>query len=105
MNAFLPIIIFSHIFSGEYKNKNMTVTARMETKGVWGVRFQLDLFPDQKNADYPCVIRLTGKTKDGQALTGEIPYVIRMRGAKESLEKARIEITEVEADLAVGEEG
>lgn len=88
-----------------FRNGKKTVTARMENKGVWGVRFSMDLFPDQKNADYPCVIRLTGKTKDGQELKSEIPYVIRMRGAKEGIEKARIEITEVKADLSVGEEG
>jgi hypothetical protein len=88
-----------------FKNGRKTVTARMETKGVWGVRFAMDLFPDQKNGDYPCVIRLTGKDMDGKELAAEIPYVIRMRGAKEGVEKARAEITEVKAELSVGEEG
>ena len=88
-----------------FRNQKMKVTARMEGKGVWGVRFSLDLLPDQKNADYPCVIRLSGKTKNGEDLTTEIPYVIRMRGAKEALEKALIDITGVQADLAVGADG
>ena len=88
-----------------FRPGKMTMTAQQETTGIWRVRFSLDLFPNQKNADYPCVIRLTGKNKEGKELVTEIPYTIRMRGATESIEKARIEITDVRADLNTGEEG
>ena len=88
-----------------FKPGKMTAAAKMETNGLWGVRFTLDLYPDQKNADYPCVIRLTGKDRDGKELAAEIPYTIRMRGAKEGIEKAAIEVAEVKADLTVGEDG
>lgn len=88
-----------------FKPGKMTAAAKMETNGLWGVRFTLDLYPDQKNADYPCVIRLTGMDLDGKELAAEIPYTIRMRGAKEGIEKAAIEVAEVKADLAVGEDG
>ena len=88
-----------------FKGGKSTVAARAEAGGVWGVRFGMELLPDQKNADYPCVIRVKGKDKNGNALSTEIPYVIRMRGAKEGIEKARIGITEVQAELSVGEEG
>ncbi len=88
-----------------FKDGKRTVSARMEAQGIWGVRFALELLSDPKNADYPCVIRLSGKDRDGKALSAEIPYVIRMRGAKESLEKPRIEITDVGAELSVGEDG
>ena len=88
-----------------FKGTVMPVTVRPETAGIWGVRITADLLQDLKNADYPCTVRLTGKDKDGNALNAEIPYVIRMRGAKEAIEKARIGIAEVQADLSVGEEG
>ena len=88
-----------------FKPQVMTVQANEETKGLWGVRFALSVFPDQKNADYPCTIRLTGKDKDGNALSTEIAYVVKFRGAKESIEKAAIAVTEVQSDLSVGEEG
>ena len=87
-----------------FKSGKKTVKARMESKGVWGVRFAFDLYPEQKNADYPCVIRLTGKDREGKALVSEIPYTIRMRGAKENLEKVCVEVTDVQAELSVGEE-
>ena len=88
-----------------FKSGKKTVTARMEIKDTWGVRFTMELFPDQKNADYPCTVRLAGKDKDGKDLAAEIPYVIRIRGAKEGIEKAAIDITDVQAELSVGEDG
>ena len=88
-----------------FKPGRRTVTARAEAKGIWGVRFTFDLYPDQKNADYPCVIRLTGKDAEGNALSTEIPYTLRMRGAKEGIEKARIDVSAVQAELSVGEDG
>ena len=88
-----------------FKGGKKTVTARMETQGVWGVRFTMDLFPEQKNADYPCVIRLSGRDREGKDLAADIPYVIRMRGAKENLETPRVEITDLQANLSVGEDG
>ena len=88
-----------------FKPQVMTVQATEETKGLWGVRFALSVFPELKNADYPCTIRLSGKDKDGNALSTEIPYVVKFRGAKEGIEKAAIAVTEVQSDLSVGEEG
>ena len=88
-----------------FKPSKMTSTAREETKGVWGVRFTLEMYPDQKNADYACTIRLTGKDRDGNPLAAEIPYTLRIRGAKENAEKSRIEAVVKEAELSVGERG
>ena len=88
-----------------FKTQNMKVEAREEEKGLWGVRFSLAMFPGQKNADYPCTIRVTGTDRKGETLTLEYPYTVSIRGAKESLEKPRILITDVQADLNVGEEG
>ena len=88
-----------------FKAQAMAVEAKEEAEGVWGVRFALSLLPNQKNADYPCTVRVTGKDQAGNALSAEIPYTVRIRGYKESLEKARMSVTEVRADLSVGEEG
>lgn len=90
-----------------FKPQAMTVDAREEelNKGNWAVRFTLLLLPDQKNADYPCVIRLTGKDREGNTLTAEIPYTVKIRGCKENLEKPRVTIENVQAELSVGEEG
>lgn len=88
-----------------FKGGDLTVSAREEQKGVWGVRLSPAVFSSPKNADYPCVIRLSGKDAKGSPVTGEIPYTIRVRGATASVEKVRLEIREVQADLSVGEEG
>ena len=90
-----------------FKPQAMIAEGREETnaKGVRGVRFSLALLPDQKNADYPCVIRITGKDQSGRELITELPYTVQIRGNKENLEKPRVGIAGLEADLSVGEEG
>ena len=44
-----------------FKGGDLTASARMEEKGIWGVRLSPAIFASPKNADYPCVIRLSGK--------------------------------------------
>ena len=88
-----------------FKSGDLTFSAWEDQKGLWGVRLSPAILPSPKNADYPCVIRLSGKDANGNPVTGEIPYTIRVRGASASVEKVRLEIREVQADLSVGEEG
>ena len=90
-----------------FKAQSMTVQGREDekVKGLWDVRFSLTVLPDRKNADYSCVIRLTGKDAEGRELKTDIPYVIEFRGSKEEIEKTRISVDEVQADLSVGENG
>ena len=88
-----------------FRPQTTKVTAREETSGVWGVRFSLAVFDDRKNGDYPCVIRLKGKDREGKEISEEIPYTVRIRGCKEDAEKARIQVSEVSAALNVGERG
>lgn len=88
-----------------FKAQAMSVEAREEERGLWAVRFSLNLLPDQKNADYPCTVRITGRDKEMNALSLDYPLTVEIRGAKESLEKPRIAVTGVRADLSVGEEG
>ena len=88
-----------------FRGGDLTCTARQEIKGVWGIRFSPAIFSSPKNADYPCVIRLAGKDAKGNPVTGEIPYTIQVRGATAGIEKVRIEVKDIQADLSVGEEG
>lgn len=88
-----------------FKAQAMTVQGREEEKGLWEIRFTLSLLSDRKNSDFPCVIRLNGKDAAGKDLTMDIPYVIQFRGAKEEIEKARISVDDVQAELSVGETG
>ena len=88
-----------------FRGGDFTSVARVEAKGVWGVRLSPAIFASPKNADYPCIIRLTGKDAAGNPLTADIPYTVRVRGATAAVEKVRIEVKDVQADLSVGEEG
>ena len=65
----------------------------------------LSLVPRRAEVTPGGTIRLTGQDAEGKELVTEIPYTVRMRGAKEGVEKAAIEIESVTADLTVGEEG
>lgn len=88
-----------------FRGGDLTAVARMEEQGVWGVRLSPAIFSSPKNADYPCVIRLTGKDAAGNPLTADIPYTVRVRGATAAIEKVRIDVKDIQADLSVGEEG
>ena len=89
-----------------FKSQDMTVEAHEdEETGIWEVRFTLSMLSNLKNADYPCVIRVTAKGRDGQEQSLDIPYTVRVRGNEETLEKPRISISDVQADLSVGEDG
>ena len=90
-----------------FKSQNMTVEAREEDDGtgIWEVHFTLSMLSDLKNADYPCVIRVTAKSMAGQEQSLEIPYTVRVRGNEKALEKPRISVSDVQAELFVGEEG
>ena len=89
-----------------FKSQDMTVEAHEdEETGIWEVRFTLSMLSNLKNADYPCVIRVTATGRDGQEQSLGIPYTVRVRGNEEALEKPRISISDVQADLSVGEDG
>ena len=91
--------------STPFRRQSMVVSGMKEEPGVWTVRFSLGLLADPKNADYPCIIRLAGKTADGRERITDLPYTVRIRGCKENAEKTQLRVGSVEADLAVGEEG
>lgn len=89
-----------------FKSQDMTVEGHVdEETGIWEVRFTLSMLSNLKNADYPCVIRVTARSVAGKEESLEIPYTVRVRGNEEALEKSRISISDVQAELSVGEPG
>ena len=88
-----------------FRTRQITCQAWEEENDVWGVRFNVPVFADVRNADYDCVIRVTGQDAQGNALNAEFPYTIRVRGNTENAEKVRMDITGVEGELSVGENG
>ncbi len=88
-----------------FKPQTMSVKTQRADSGVYAVRLNLELYPDRKNGDYPCVIRITGYAKSGKLLKTEIPYTIRIRDGLPTKETLRMRIHEVETNLNVGEDG
>ena len=87
--------------------KPQTMTAGMTwvESGLWAARFSLKCHSDRVNGDYPCTIRVTGIDADGYELTTDIPYILHIRDGKTNTETARIEITDNDTALNVGEDG
>ena len=79
-------------------------TQRVED-GLWAVRFNLNLFSDRMNGDYPCTVRISGADADGRELTTDLPTVIHIRDGQTNTEPAQISISENTSSLNVGEDG
>ena len=88
-----------------FKPQTMSVKTQRSESGIYAVRLPLELYADRNNGDYACTIRITGKTKSGDALSMEMPYTVRIRDGQPSREVMRIQITDVITDLKVGEDG
>ena len=88
-----------------FKSQDMTVEAVEEEEHVWGIRFGLSMLAEPKNGDYPCEIHITARNRAGQEQKLDILQTVRVRNGTELLEKSRIDVTGVEADLHVGENG
>ncbi len=88
-----------------FKPQTMYVKTQRGENGVYAVRLDLKMYADRRNGDYPCVIRITGKTEAGKALAAEIPCTLRVRDGLPSKEILRMAINDVETDLNVGEDG
>ncbi len=88
-----------------FKLQTMSVKTQRTEGGVYAVRLPLELYADRNNGDYACTIRITGKTKSGDALSMEMPYTIRIRDGQPSREVMRVQITDMITDLKVGEDG
>lgn len=88
-----------------FKPQAMSVkTQRSETR-LYAVRLNLELYADRENGDYACTLRITGKTRQGNALQTDFPYILRIRDGMPNTEIKRIEISNVQSDFTVGEDG
>ena len=98
-------IIMADAALSPFKPQTMSVKTQRSESGIYAVRLSLELYADRTNGDYACTIRMTGKTKSGDALSMEMPYTIRIRDGQPSREVMRMQITNVVTDLKVGEDG
>ena len=98
-------IIMADAALSPFKPQTMSVKTQRSESGIYAVRLSLELYADRTNGDYACIIRITGKTKSGDALCMEIPYTVRIRDGHPSREVMRMQITDVVTDLKVGEGG
>ena len=88
-----------------FKPQTMFIKTQRSESGVYAVRLNLELYSDRKNGDYACTIRVTGKTRQGNALQTDFPYTIQIRDGAPNTEVKRMEISDVESDFTVGEDG
>ncbi len=74
-------------------------------KGLYAVKLTLKLLSGRMNGDYSGVVRVEGVDEDGQALWEEFPVVLRIRDGRDSPDALRPILSQVSADLHVGEPG
>ena len=88
-----------------FKPQSMSARTQRVEDGLWAARFNLNLFSDRTNGDYPCTVRISGADADGKELTADLPMVIHIRDGKTNTEPAQISISENASSLNVGEDG
>ena len=98
-------LIFPDEAVSPFKPQIMSVKTQRAESGLYPVRLSLNLYPDRRSGDYACVIRVTGKTRDGAALQTDFPYTLRIRDGQPNTEVQRLEIIGLQSDLNVGEDG
>ena len=88
-----------------FKAQTMSVRVQQGENGLWAVRMSLELYADRRNGDYPCYLRVTGTDRQGSALRTDIPFTLRIRDGLSTRETLRMTLTDVEAEMRVGEDG
>lgn len=88
-----------------FKPQAMSVETKRSESGLYAVRLNLELYPDRENGDYACTICVTGKTRQSRALQTDFPYILRIRDGAPNTEVKHIEISGVQSDFTVGEDG
>ena len=88
-----------------FKPQSMSARTQRVEDGLWAVRFNLNLFSDRTNGDYPCTVRISGADADNKELTTDLPMVIHIRDGQTNTEPAQISISENASSLNVGEDG
>lgn len=88
-----------------FKPQTMFIKTQRSENGLYAVRLNLELYSDRKNGDYACTLRVTGKSRQGNALQTDFPYIIQIRDGAPNTEIKRMEISDVQSDFTVGEDG
>ena len=88
-----------------FKPQSMSARTQRVEDGLWAVRFNLSLFSDRVNGDYPCTVRVTGSDADGKELTTELHTIIHIRDGQTNNEPAQLAISDHGSVLNVGEGG
>ena len=88
-----------------FKPQTMSVKTQRAESGLYAVRLNLELYADRENGDYTCTLRVTGKTRQGKTLQTDFPYTLRIRDGTPNTEIKRMEISNVQSDFTVGEDG
>ena len=88
-----------------FKPQSMSARTQRVEDGLWAVRFNLSLFSDRTNGDYPCTVRISGADADGKELMTALPMVVHIRDGQPNTEPAQISISEDASSLNVGEDG
>ena len=84
-----------------FKPQSMSARTQRVEDGLWAVRFNLNLFSDRMNGDYPCTVRISGADADGKELMTDLSMVIHIRDGQTNT----ISISENASSLNVGEDG
>lgn len=87
------------------KPQDMSARTQRVEDGFWAARFQLALFSDRTNGDYPCVVRISGADAEGGELGADIPLVIHIRDGQPNNEPLQLVISDKASELKVGEDG
>ena len=88
-----------------FKQQTMTARTWRSESGIWEVTMTLRLMQGRRNGDYPCTIRITGTDSSGSSLRTDIPYTFHIRDGLPNTEQIRLSISQVQADLRLGEQG
>ena len=88
-----------------FRPQSMLARTQRVENGLWALRFQLSLFTDRTNGDYPCTVRVTGADAAGGELLTELPFIIPIRDGQTNQEPLRLTVSEKASVLRVGEDG
>ncbi|GEM_PF-539083 len=88
-----------------FLKQDMSARTGKSVSGIWEVTLSLRLMQGRRNGDYPCFIRVTGNDEAGGSLAADFPWILRVRDGLPCRETVRMEVSDVKADLRLGEDG
>ncbi|MBQ8555431.1 MAG: hypothetical protein IJ438_06085 [Clostridia bacterium] len=86
------------------KTQGVSAAAYRGDSGTYNTIIKATLVRGRVNGDYPCTLIFTGQGSDGTAIRGEYRFVLHIRDGRMPEESLRPVISDVKADLRVGED-